>query len=58
MGATMSAEKVVAEALVEHRYKWQSIKCKAGDWSYDGANDFDEHQARMIVAALQKAGHL
>lgn len=53
----ITPERIVADILDQHRYRYESITCKARDWTYDGSNDFDEHQAKVIVAALRAAGY-
>ena len=54
----VTPEHVVAGVLSQHRHRWQSLTCEVGDWTYDGDNDFNEHQADRIVAALRSAGFI
>jgi hypothetical protein len=51
-------EQVVVEMLDQHRHEWVGCRCRGGDWRWDGDNDFDEHQADVIVAALKSAGYI
>lgn len=56
--SSITARQVVADILDQHRHRYESLTCKAMDWTYDGDNDFDEHQADVIVDALRAAGFI
>jgi hypothetical protein len=51
-----AAEQIVWDVLRQHRYKFQTVRCLAGDWV--NGTDFDEHQAKVIVEALRSEGFI